>query len=301
MLRPGFEPGICDSKEPYEGNVMDLNPKSLKGFREYLMSQKIEQKTINELFRNSVKYHHILYEKDGSDLLSYSVGKRKHIMKALAAFSKYSGCYETWQMIRKQHQLKWTSVDSFSGFNNIFKEDANFSKMVEWVREAMKKYPRFTNIILFDVLTGLRATEAIESFNLLINPLSRAEYLSKDGKTLEHFRFPTVFLRRTKKAFISIMNENILNLTTSSHAEVLNYDKIRLTFLRNSQKFYMSHCRKIFATYLRNEGVESELIDMLQGRIPNSIFVRHYYRPGLAKFDEIRNKLEKLFDLINGN
>jgi intergrase/recombinase len=298
MLRPGFEPGICDSKEPYEGNVMELNAKSLKGFREYLMSQKIEQKTINELFRNSVKYHHILYEKDGSDLLTYSVGKRKHIMKALAAFSKYSGCYETWQMIRKQHQLKWTSVDSFSGFNSIFKEDASFSKMVGWVREAIEKYPRFANILLFDVMTGLRPTEAIESFNLLINPLSRAEYLSKDRKTLEHFRFPTVFLRRTKKAFITIANADILSLTDSRHAEVLNYDKIRLTFLRNDQKFFMSYCRKIFATYLRNEGVESELIDVLQGRIPNSIFVRHYYRPDMSKFDMIREKLTGLHNLI---
>ncbi len=58
---------------------------------------------------------------------------------------------------------------------------------------------------------------------------------------------------------------------------------------------------KIFATFLRNEGLESEIIDLLQGRIPNSIFVRHYYRPGLTKFDEVRNKLDKLFDLINGN
>jgi intergrase/recombinase len=299
MLRPGFEPGICVSKEPYEGNVMELNAKNLKGFREYLMSQKIEQKTVNELFRNSVKYHHILYERDASELVSYSVGKRKHIMKALAAFSKYSGCYETWQTIRKQHQLKWTSVDSLSGFNSIFKENANFSKMVEWIKNAITNYPRFSNIFLFDVLTGLRPAEAIESFNILIDPAKRAGYVSKDGNILEHFRFPDTFLRRTKKAFISIVNKNILKLTENRQKDVLNYDKIRLAFLRDNQKFYMSYCRKIFAIFLRNEGVESELIDHLQGRIPNSIFVRHYYRPDMSKFDHIREKLTRLHGLID--
>ena len=78
----------------------------------------------------------------------------------------------------------------------------------------------------------------------------------------------------------------------------MNHKKIRLTFLLNTQNFYMSYCRKIFATFLRNEGVESELIDLLQGRIPNSIFVRHYYRPDMSKFDEIQEKLDKLHELL---
>jgi intergrase/recombinase len=60
----------------------------------------------------------------------------------------------------------------------------------------------------------------------------------------------------------------------------------------------MSYCRKIFATFLRNEGVEPKIIDLLQGRMHNTIFVRHYYRPDMSKFDEIREKLSKLHDLI---
>jgi intergrase/recombinase len=151
---------------------------------------------------------------------------------------------------------------------------------------------------MFDVLTGLRPAEAIESFNLLLHHEKRNEYISQDGKMLEHFRFPFVFLRRTEKAFISLVDEDLLKLTENCQNDVLNYDQIRLTFLRNDQKFYMSYCRKIFATFLRNEGVEPEIIDLLQGRMPNSIFVRHYYRPDSSKFDEIREKLTRLHDLI---
>jgi intergrase/recombinase len=170
--------------------------------------------------------------------------------------------------------------------------------MVDWVRKAINRYPRFSKFMKFGVLTGLRPAETVESFNLVLNSESRKKYLSKDRKLLEHFRFPSVFLRKTKKAFISIVNKDILNLVEIHGGEVLNYDKIRLTFERNNQKFYMSYCRKIFATFLRNEGVESELIDLLQRRIPNSVFVRHYYRPDTSKFDMIREKLTRLHDLL---
>jgi intergrase/recombinase len=41
----------------------------------------------------------------------------------------------------------------------------------------------------------------------------------------------------------------------------------------------MAFCRKIFATHLRNNRIEPEIIDLLQGRIPKSVFARHYFRP----------------------
>lgn len=114
---------------------------------------------------------------------------------------------------------------------------------------------------------------------------------------LEHFKFPEVFLRRTKKAFVSLVNDEILQLI-DSQVESINHDIIRLTFLRNHQKFSMSCCRKDFATFLRNEGIEPEIIDLLQGRIPNSVLVRHYYRPDLSKFDMIRGRLTKVYGLL---
>jgi intergrase/recombinase len=58
-------------------------------------------------------------------------------------------------------------------------------------------------------------------------------------------------------------------------------------------------CRKIFATYLRIQGVEQEIIDLLQGRIPHNIFVRHYFRPSFAKENEkMAISIEKLYEKI---
>jgi hypothetical protein len=120
---------------------------------------------------------------------------------------------EKWQQIRKNYQLKWSSDDnSLSGFHNVLKENGDFNDMIECMKDSIGLYPRFSNILKFNVLTGLRPAEAIESFNLLLHPEKRNECLSKDRKMLEHFRFPSIFLRRTKKAFISLVNEDILNL-----------------------------------------------------------------------------------------
>ncbi|HEX7208369.1 MAG TPA: hypothetical protein VF233_09320 [Nitrososphaeraceae archaeon] len=97
-------------------------------------------------------------------------------MKSLAAFSKFSGCYDTWQSIRKQYQLKWTSTDSLAGFHNMLKQDEDFTDMVEWIKKAIITYPRFSNIFKFNVLTGLRPAEAIESLNLLMDHGKRKDY-----------------------------------------------------------------------------------------------------------------------------
>jgi hypothetical protein len=137
-------------------------------FKKYLKSQNTNVKTVIEVFRNAIKYH-ILYEGNASELTTYSVGKRKHIMKSSAAFSKFSGCYNTWQSIRKQYQLKWTSADSLTGFHNMLKQDGDFTNMVEWIKKAIITYPRFSNMLKFTVLTGLRPAEAIESLNLLMD------------------------------------------------------------------------------------------------------------------------------------
>jgi intergrase/recombinase len=65
-------------------------------------------------------------------------------------------------------------------------------------------------------------------------------------------------------------------------------------------EFHMAYCRKIYASWLRQSGIESEIIDMLSGKVGKNIFVRHYYRPSIEYKDrvlkavsELRKELEK--------
>jgi hypothetical protein len=37
---------------------------------------------------------------------------------------------------------------------------------------------------------------------------------------------------------------------------------------------------------------------LLQGRIPKSVFVRHYYKPDLARFEKVRSLLDNLYNQL---
>jgi intergrase/recombinase len=77
-----------------------------------------------------------------------------------------------------------------------------------------------------------------------------------------------------------------------------SYNALRCYLKRKNISMNMNYCRKIFATFMRNNGIEQEIIDLLQGRIPKSVFVRHYYKPDLERFEKIRGLLDKLYNQI---
>ncbi len=52
--------------------------------------------------------------------------------------------------------------------------------------------------------------------------------------------------------------------------------------------------RKVFASWLRKEGIQSEIVDLLQGRVSQSILTRHYLAPPQNMKDNELNALEKL-------
>lgn len=56
-----------------------------------------------------------------------------------------------------------------------------------------------------------------------------------------------------------------------------------LTVKRKRLDMNMGYCCKIFSAYLRMNGIKSELIDLLLGRIPKTVFARHYFRPDFDK------------------
>jgi intergrase/recombinase len=77
----------------------------------------------------------------------------------------------------------------------------------------------------------------------------------------------------------------------------ISYNRLKLEFKRcGIGSIHASYCRKIFATFLRIDGVEQEIIDLLQGRIPRNVFVRHYFRPNFAvENDKVMVALDNLY------
>jgi intergrase/recombinase len=264
-------------------------------FKEYLKTTHREKSVVCRL-SYAKKYYHVLLEDNAQDILSLSDQKRLQVMKSIASLSKFMGCYDRWKSIKEKYQLKWSDGNnSLEVFQNIVNNETNYDSILKWVKDTSSQIPKsYANILLYCTLTGLRADEACKSVSLIKNDLNN--YLNKETIILEHFRYPDIFIRRTKQAFITIVNDNIINLAKESNE--YSYNALRCYLKRKNISMNMNYCRKIFATFMRNNGIEHEIIDLLQGRIPKAVFVRHYYRPDLERFNKIRGLLEKLYNQI---
>ena len=212
-------------------------------------------------------------------------------MKSLSNLAKFLGYYDKWKIIINRYQLKWSNENGIDTFNKILNGNHDFTSMLDWLKNTYKLLPeRYGNVLLFNTLTGLRPAEACESIKIIESNLN--EYLNRVTMVLEHFRYPALFIRRTKNIYISIVSEKILDVVKD--ANNITYTAVKMAIKRRGIEMHMNYCRKIFATYLRTKGVEQEIIDLLQGRIPKSVFVRHYYKPDYGSFNRIREILNEL-------
>jgi hypothetical protein len=267
-------------------------------FYQFLL-QRMKPRTANETIRYAKKFVHVLENDDASELLSFNPHKRIHIMKALASLSRFVGRYDVWLQIRHRYNLKWsTGNESLLTFERFFNDDScTLENMLKWVRHSIDWLSDDEGkVLLFNCLTGLRAAEAIEAIRLINNDnckTDKIQYYNPERQCLEHFRFPEIFLRRTKAAYVSLVDDEIIGIAKSID-KTPSYDSLRMHCSRRSASMNMNYCRKIYASYLRQSGIETEIIDLLQGRVPKSVFARHYFRPSADYKDRVLAALKTL-------
>jgi hypothetical protein len=270
------------------------------GYKEYLEINCIEN-TVKDRYNYSVKYQKYLLNLDTiSDLMTFSPNKRLHIMKALSSLSKYCGCSNRWKEAIKKHAITWSSGhNSFKIFNEIVNQ-SNYSDMLKWIKRAIGILGESQrNMIIFNTLTGLRPNESIKCIGLLHQKSD--SYWNKEKSLLEHYKFPNEFIRKTKHVFISVVNQSIIDIAFKCSTKN-SYNSLKLILKRRNIDMNMYYCRKVFATFLRNRGIEPEIIDLLQGRISSSVFVNHYYRPDINEIitKRVRPVLDELMkEFIN--
>jgi len=113
-----------------------------------------------------------------------------------------------------------------------------------------------------------------------------------------HFKYPKDFIRRTKNCFISFVVENLVREIAGN--EPITYEMIRKRLHRNKLSCRISELRDFYGTYLLQHGVLEAEINLLQGRIPLSIFIEHYWSPKLSELrDRIFKALPELEQTIN--
>ena len=215
---------------------------------------------------------------------------RRVVMSSLANLSKYLGVYDHWRTIVRNHGLKWEKKSALETFIDIF--ESNLDDCKSWLTDVIQKLPvEYAAYEVFTVLTGLRPGEAVDSCKLIVkleeeNKLD--QYLDLNLLMLKHFKYKDVFLRRSKNAYISFISEELLNLVLEVKP-IISYSTLHTKLRRLGYRNKTKMLRKLHATTLRNF-VPHEIVDLLQGRISQSIFLRFYYKPFLQ---DIRTKTIK--------
>jgi len=96
-----------------------------------------------------------------------------------------------------------------------------------------------------------------------------------------------MFLTATKKLYISIVSKELI--AEIAQSDKVSYSGIRKRIAMAKHNIRIKELRSYYATYLRNHGILSEYIDLLQGRIPKSVFARHY-----LKVEDLKGLVQKV-------
>lgn len=207
--------------------------------------------------------------------------------------------------IRQRYNLKWTSGnESLQALERFFNPEMGLEQMIDRVKAMMQVLPPvMSNIVKYAVLTGLRPSESIESVKLLnrlpVNDGSTHTsinyYYDPEQQMLRHYLFPDTFLRATKKVYLSyITPENLQPVANLGYKTPPTWNAIRLACKHRKIDMDMRLCRKIFASHLRNSGIQPEVVDMLQGRVPPSVLTRHYLLPDQYFKEDVLKALKQL-------
>jgi intergrase/recombinase len=140
------------------------------------------------------------------------------------------------------------------------------------------------------LLSGLRKSEGMQAFNLIIqmhreNRLE--EYFNEELSMLEHYKYKQ-FLRNTKNAYITIVHKDLVMQIANS--KPVSYNAIHCYLMRKRIILRIKELRSYYASFMVRHNIISEEVDLLQGRVPKSVFARHYLKENPA---ELRDRTLK--------
>jgi len=228
-----------------------------------------------------MQYYDYLFNKPLSEITSFKRDKRIHIIKALTALSKFLGVYPQFKQRMQAFGVKWQMPSALEVFNHMLtKSNEDVSA---WVKKVVSEFPELKDFVMFVGLSGLRKEEALNAYNLVIERLG--EYYNEETSCLEHFRFPKLFIRPTKNAFITVMPKEFLQSITKNSR--LTTAIINKRLQRRGFKIKLGLLRSAWSTFMQRHLTQAE-VDLLQGRVNQSIFMRYYFAPN---FNELKQRV----------
>jgi len=262
-----------------------------ESFQRYVMHEYSRSHALS-ILRYAKKYGMLLITGDLAPILELSPAKRRHALAALAALAKFTGQYERYRQLRRRYGIKIESETKIA----VQLDKGSLEELARWITKARGVLGVFIDFLL---ATGMRPREAITSFNLIreLARKGRLEGYYNDG-FLEHFRFEKIFLRRSKKVYISYCPREIVTAVTE-HPEDLTIKKINYRLEKAKLPIKLKEIRKLWASYMTKFLSEPE-INLIQGRVSKSVFMQHYFNKDyIPDFQRrIEKGIKSLFTMI---
>jgi hypothetical protein len=256
------------------------------------LSVENSPKIVRDRINYAKRFGNCLLSKNLSDLRLLSDDTRLHAMKALASLSKFLGVYEDWQKLVRNHGLKWTAKSNDDIIIGRLTKTTDVNEMFVWIKSVKELCPELNDFVDFMAISGMRLREAIASYNLIImlnKERALSQYYNSKKEILEHFRFREIFLRRTKKVFVSFMPSEIVQKV--SKKILLTEDSIRCKIKRRKLPSRFSDLRELHGT-LATKHLSQVEVDFLHGRISKSVFMANYFNINLV--DDLKARVFKV-------
>jgi intergrase/recombinase len=238
------------------------------------------------------RYCHLLFSWRLSALAN--VRGRRHILMALSNLSKFLGVYRQFKLMVEDSGLSWSDGNGKSNFMSLFLNE-NVDVAFKYARQILESDvdEDVKRICRFLVLSGLRPCEALLTFKLLSE--KRDGYLDEEKMLLHHWRFPE-FQRNGKRCFLTVLTKGMVeDLRCGLHERMWYYEKLKRRLHSAGLPVNLYVFRKAWATFMRMNGLEQELVNVFQGRAPRSIFEQSYFRPVLDEaILKVRTLVQKM-------
>jgi len=143
---------------------------------------------------------------------------------------------------------------------------------------------------------------AVKSYNLIID-LARqgkiSDYYDAGLNALQHYKFSDLFIRRTKKAFVSFVPKDLIE-RIAENEKIASPNAVLKTLQRYGIHCRFGDIREAHASIMTKHLSRSE-IDFLHGRIGTSVFMQHYFNPALLNDlkDRVFKSIKEIQSKIN--
>jgi intergrase/recombinase len=242
------------------------------------------------------KYGYIINSNNLRELDLLGNWTKTHAIKALIMLSKFLGTYTEFKARMNEHGVKMYRTNGLTAFLRIL--NANNKDTLQWFNQILPHLRDNERVFTkFLKLSGLRVSEGIASFNLCIRLANQGrigEYYDSDLNVLCHFKYPKLFVRRSKACYISFIKPQLLKEICGS--QPVSYASIRKRLEHCKIPMRFNELRDIFGTHLVNNGILEIEQNLCCGRIPVSIFIRHYWSPRLK---ELCNRVFKALETLD--